>query len=104
MSAQLRDLEERLHSLGMQSARSVANVKTLALPPAAAGAADYLGIAAEITIPTVLAACVLTAPLQWRSQRRDAIRTSPVGYLFRIDRKLNAVSLASRIARRWPRH
>lgn len=103
-SAQLRDLEERLHSLGMQSARSVANVKTLALPPVAAGAADYLGIAAEITTPTVLAACVLTAPLQWRSQRRNAIRTSPVGYLFRIDRKLNAVSLASRIARRWPRH
>ncbi|ATL67386.1 hypothetical protein CRH09_15445 [Nocardia terpenica] len=101
--AQLQQLEERLRSLGLQSVRSVANVKTLALPPIAAAAADYLGIGAEITTPTVLAACVLTAPVQWRSQRRDTIRTSPVGYLFRIDRKLNAASLASRITRRWPR-
>lgn len=99
---QLTQLRERLRSLGLESVRAVVNVKSVALPPLAAMAAETIGLSPAITGPAALAACVVTAPVQWRRQRRAAIRESPVGYLFRIDRALNPARQIDRLRRIWP--
>jgi hypothetical protein len=45
--------------------------------------------------------CVLGAPLQWRRQRKAAIRESPVGYLLRIEQTLDPPGLLNRLRRSW---
>ncbi|MFI7122686.1 DUF6236 family protein [Amycolatopsis sp. NPDC049868] len=102
VSGQLEQLRERLRSVGLESARALVNVKSVALPPLAAAAAGAVGLSPAITGPAALAACVVTAPTQWRRQRREAIRESPVGYLFRINQELNPVKLIERLRRVWP--
>lgn len=103
VTGQLRQLRERLRSVGLESARALVNVKSVALPPLAALAAETTGLSPAITGPAALAACVVTAPTHWRRQRRTAIRESPVGYLFQIDQTLNPAKLIDRLRRAWPR-
>ncbi|MFE5566603.1 DUF6236 family protein [Amycolatopsis japonica] len=102
VTGQLEQLRERLRSVGLESARALVNVKSVALPPLAAAAAGTIGLSPAVTGPAALAACVVTAPTQWRRQRREAIRESPVGYLLRIDQKLNPAKLIDRLRRTWP--
>ncbi|MFI7680946.1 DUF6236 family protein [Actinophytocola sp. NPDC049390] len=102
VTSQLTQLRERLRSVGLESTRALVNVKSVALPPLAAMTAETIGLSPEITGPAALAACIVTAPAQWRRQRRTTIRESPVGYLFQIDQALNPDKLIGRLRRTWP--
>ncbi|MGH4013481.1 MAG: DUF6236 family protein [Pseudonocardiaceae bacterium] len=102
VTARLNDLRERLRSVGLGSVRALANVKSVALPPLAAVAADAAGLPPAITVPAAVAACVAGAPIQWRRDRRITIRESPVAYLFQLQRTLNPTSLIDRLRRAWP--
>jgi hypothetical protein len=99
---QLTQLRERLRSVGLESARALVNLKSVTLPPLAAMAAETIGLSPAVTGPAVLAACVVTAPAQWRRQRQASIRESPVGYLLRVDQTLNPGTLIDRLRRTWP--
>ncbi|MBF6062008.1 hypothetical protein IU500_19335 [Nocardia terpenica] len=101
ISQQLTGLRERLQSVGLDSVKALANVKSITLPPLAAAAADIAGLPPAITTPAALALCILHAPVEWRMQRRAAIRESPVGYLFRIEETLNPPTLIERLRRSW---
>ncbi|WP_157110792.1 DUF6236 family protein [Nocardia anaemiae] len=103
VSTQLAQLREQLRSIGLESARAMVNVKSVALPPLVGMAAETIGLSPAITGPAALAACVVTAPAQWRGHRRTTIQESPVGYLFRIDQELNPAKLIDRLRRTWPR-
>ena len=96
---QLKELREHLRSVGLESVRALANVKSVALPPLAAAAAQTVGLSPAITGPTALAAVVAGVPAKLRQDRKNAIKESPVGYLFRIEQSLNPASLAERIRR-----
>jgi hypothetical protein len=102
VTTQLTELRERLRSVGLESARALVNVKSVGLPPLAAMTAETIGLSPAVTGPAVLAACVVSAPAQWRRQRQAAIRESPVGYLFQIDEALNPAKLINRLRRAWP--
>ncbi|MBF6329593.1 DUF6236 family protein [Nocardia transvalensis] len=101
VTTHLSELRERLRSIGLDSVTAVANVKTVALPPLAAALAETAGLPATVTGPAALAACVLGAPIQWRRDRRAAVRQSPVGYLFRIEESLDPPGLIDRLRRSW---
>lgn len=100
--ARLTDLRERLRSVGLESVRALANVKSVALPPLVALAADTVGLPPAITVPAAVAACVAGAPMQWRRERRAAIRESPVAYLFQLERTLDPTTLIDRLRKAWP--
>jgi hypothetical protein len=99
VSRKLEELRERLRSVGLESVRALANVKSLALPPVIATAAQSAGLSPLATGSAVLAASMMSAPAKFRKKRRQAISESPVGYLFRVDRELNAATLAERVSR-----
>jgi hypothetical protein len=101
VTKQLSALRERLRSIGLESARAVANIKSVGLPPLAAMLAETAGLPPTVTGPTVLAACVVSAPSRWRQDRRTAIRESPAGYLFRIEQELSPTTLIGRLRRTW---
>lgn len=103
VNIQLTELRERLRSVGMESVRALANIKSVALPTLAAKAAEIIGLSPTVTASAALAACVVSAPADWRRKRRAAIRDSPVGYLFRIDQALNPRTLIDRLRRSWPK-
>ncbi|WP_410630966.1 DUF6236 family protein [Amycolatopsis sp. cmx-4-83] len=103
VTMQLTQLRERLRSVGLDSVKAVANIKSVALPPLADAAAQTAGLPPAITGSAALAACVLSAPVQWRRQRRDAIRACPVGYLFQLERKLNPATMIEKLRSSWPR-
>jgi hypothetical protein len=102
VTAQLSELRERLRSVGLESIHALANVKSVALPPLAALAAETAGVPAAFTVPAALAACVVSAPVQWRRQRRAAIEESPVSYLFQLEQQVNPPTLIDRLRRVWP--
>ena len=102
VTAQLNQLQERLRSVGLDSAQALANVKSVALPPLAALAAGTVGVPASVTVPAAVAACVVSAPVHWRRQRRTAIKESPVSYLFQLKQELNPGTLIDRLRRAWP--
>jgi hypothetical protein len=102
VTVRLSDLRERLRSVGLGSVRALANVKSVALPPLAAVAADAVGLPPVITVPAAVAAYVAGAPIQWRRDRRAAIRESPVAYLFQLKRTLNPTTLIDRLRTAWP--
>jgi hypothetical protein len=102
VTLRLRELEERLRSVGLESVHALATVKSMALPPLAALIAGSAGIPATVTAPAALAACVLGAPVRWRGQRRTELRDSPVSYLFHLDRALDPGTLLDRLRRVWP--
>lgn len=102
VTARLNDLRERLRSVGLGSVRALANVKSVALPPLAAVAADTVGLPPAITVPAAVAACVAGAPIQWRRDRRVAIRESPVAYLFQLTQALDPTTLIDRLRKAWP--
>jgi uncharacterized protein DUF6236 len=102
VTALLNDLRERLRSVGLEAVRAVANVKSVALPPLAAVAADTAGLPPAVTVPAAVAACVAGAPIQWRRDRRAAIQESPVAYLFQLKRTLDPTTLLDRLRRAWP--
>ncbi|WIX82241.1 DUF6236 family protein [Amycolatopsis carbonis] len=99
---QLKQLRDRLRSVGLESVRGVVNVKSVAPPALVTIAADTVGLSPAIAGSATMAACVVAAPAQWRRQRRAAIRESPVGYLFQLDRELNPTGLIDRLRRAWP--
>lgn len=103
VTMQLTQLRERLRSIGLDSIRALANIKSVALPPLAAAAAETAGLPPAVTGSAALAACVVTAPVQWRRQRRDAIRECPVGYLFQLEQTLNPATMIEKLRRSWPR-
>lgn len=98
---QLAQLREQLRSIGVDSVKALANAKSVTLPPLAAAAANIAGLSPTATGPAALAACILSAPVQWRRKRRSAIRESPIGYLFRIEQALNPPTLIDRLRRSW---
>jgi hypothetical protein len=102
VTGQLNELRERLRSDGLGSVRALANVKSVALPPLAALAADTVGLPPAVTVPAAVAACVAGAPIQWRRDRRDAIQKSPVAYLFQLERTLDPTTFMNRLRRAWP--
>ncbi|MEU3558646.1 DUF6236 family protein [Kitasatospora sp. NPDC006786] len=100
--ARLDDLDDRMRSAGLETARALANVKSVALPPLAAAAAEAVGVTPALTVPAVVAGCIVGAPLQWRRKRREIVQESPVGYLFQLKRALGPDTLISRLRRAWP--
>ncbi|MBG0853673.1 hypothetical protein I2W78_17915 [Streptomyces spinoverrucosus] len=102
VSAQLGELRERLRSVGLESVWALANVKSVALPPLAALAAQTAGVPAAFTVPAAVAACVVSAPVQWRRQRRAALEESPVSYLFQLEQEISPPTLIDRLRRVWP--
>jgi hypothetical protein len=101
VTARLNDLRERLRSVGLESVRALANVKSVALPPLVAVAAETVGLPSALTAPAAVAACVAGAPIQWRRDRREAVRESPVAYLFRLERALTPTTLIDRLRKAW---
>src|SRR6266540_7174719 len=63
---QLEQLRERLRSVRVESVRALVNVKSVALPPLAAMAAQAVALSPAVMGGTAVAACVLSAPAQWR--------------------------------------
>ncbi|WP_405652349.1 DUF6236 family protein [Streptomyces sp. NBC_00019] len=99
----LNDLDDRMRGAGLKTARAVANVRSVALPPLAAVAANAVGVNPALTVPAVVAGCVVGAPLQWRRKRREIAQESPVGYLFQLKRALGPDTLIDKLRRVWPR-
>ncbi|RKT82696.1 hypothetical protein SAMN05421805_104167 [Saccharopolyspora antimicrobica] len=97
VAKQLDDLRERLRSIGLESVRALANIKTFALPPLAATAAQFAGINPAITGSAAVATCLASVPVQARNERRQAMRESPVGYLFRVGQEFDPATLANRV-------
>ncbi|QRP47438.1 DUF6236 family protein [Amycolatopsis sp. FDAARGOS 1241] len=102
VTEQLKHLSEQLRSVGLESVKAVGNVKSIAPPALVTMAADAVGLSPAIAGSATAAACVLAAPVQWRRERHAAIRESPVGYLFRLDRELSPAKLNDRLRRAWP--
>jgi len=102
VTTQLDELRERLRSVGLGSAYALADVKSVALPPLAAMATGAIGVPTSLTVPAAVAACVLTAPVHWRRQRRTALAESPVSYLFHLEKGLGPSSLIDRLHKAWP--
>ncbi|MFF2938046.1 DUF6236 family protein [Streptomyces mirabilis] len=98
----LSDLDDRMRGAGLETARALANVRSVALPPLAAVAADAVGVNPKLTVPAVVAGCVVGAPLQWRRKRREIAQESPVGYLFQLKRALGPDTLIDKLRRAWP--
>ncbi|MFZ3599063.1 DUF6236 family protein [Streptomyces sp. BH104] len=98
----LDDLDERMRGAGLETARALANVRSVTLPPLAALAADAVGVTPAVTVPAVVAGCVVGAPLQWRRKRRELMQESPVGYLFQLRRALGPDTLIDKLRRAWP--
>ncbi|MEV0783782.1 DUF6236 family protein [Streptomyces sp. NPDC050423] len=98
----LNDLDDRMRGAGLETARAVANVRSVALPPLAAIAANAVGINPALTVPAVVAGCIVGAPLQWRRKRREIAQESPVGYLFQLKRALGPDTLVDKLRRTWP--
>lgn len=103
ITVQLKQLRERLRSVGLEPVRALANVKSVTLPPLAAMVADTVGMSPVISGSTALAATVVSTPTRWRNKRKTTIEESPVGYLFRIEQTLNPTTLIDRLRRSWPR-
>jgi hypothetical protein len=101
--ARLNDLDDRMRNAGLETARALANVRSVALPPLAALAADAVGVTPALTVPAVVAGCIVGAPLQWRRKRREIAQESPVGYLFQLKRALGPDTLIDKLRRAWPR-
>jgi hypothetical protein len=101
VNTRLEQLRERLRSVRVESVRALVNVKSVALPPLAAMAAQAVALSPAVMGGTAVAACVLSAPAQWRRRRQTAIRESPVGYLFRIDKALKPDGLIKRLRQSW---
>lgn len=99
----LSDLDDRMRGAGLETVRALANVRSVALPPLAAVAADAVGVNPTLTVPAVVAGCVVGAPLQWRRKRREIAQESPVGYLFQLKRALGPDTLIDKLRRAWPR-
>ncbi|MGW1679529.1 DUF6236 family protein [Saccharopolyspora sp. NPDC002376] len=97
VSRQLADLRERLRSVGLESVRALANIRTFALPPLAATAAQLAGVSPAVTGPAAVATCLASVPVRTRSERRKAVKESPVGYLFRVGQELDPASLTDRL-------
>ncbi|MGW3465491.1 hypothetical protein ACWDE9_40690 [Streptomyces olivaceoviridis] len=74
----------------------------MALPPLAAVAAEAVGVNPTLTVPAVVAGCIVGAPLQWRRKRREIAQESPVGYLFQLKRALGPDTLIDKLRRAWP--
>ncbi|MGW4486457.1 DUF6236 family protein [Amycolatopsis sp. NPDC004368] len=102
VTKQLKQLRDRLRSVGLESVRGVVNVKSVAPPALVTMAADTVGLSPTIAGTASAAACVLAAPVQWRRQRRAAVRECPAGYLFRLERELTPTKLIDRLRRAWP--
>ncbi|MEU8527101.1 DUF6236 family protein [Streptomyces sp. NPDC048629] len=100
--ARLDDLDDRMRGAGLETARALANVRSVALPPLAALAADAVGVAPALTVPAVVAGCVVGAPFEWRRRRREIAQESPVGYLFQLKRALGPDTLIDKLRRAWP--
>ncbi|MFE2726856.1 DUF6236 family protein [Kitasatospora sp. NPDC059327] len=98
----LDDLDDRLRGAGLETARALANVRSVALPPLAALAANAVGVTPALTVPAVVAGCIVGAPLQWRRKRREIAQESPVGYLFQLKRALGPDTLIDKLRRAWP--
>lgn len=98
----LDDLDDCMRSAGLETARALANVRSVALPPVAAVAANAVGVTPALTVPAVVAGCVVGAPLQWRRKRREIVQESPVGYLFQLKRALGPDTLIDKLRRAWP--
>ncbi|MFD8079079.1 DUF6236 family protein [Streptomyces sp. NPDC059718] len=98
----LDDLDERMRGAGLETARALANVRSVALPPLAAVAANAVGVTPALTVPAVVAGCVVGAPLQWRRRRRKIAQESPVGYLFQLKRAIGPDTLIDKLRRTWP--
>jgi hypothetical protein len=96
---QLKELRERLRSVGLESVRALANIKSVALPPVAAAVAQTAGLSPTVTGPAVAVACIASVAGRIRKGRRDVIKESPVGYLFQLERELDPASLAERVRR-----
>ncbi|WP_331446781.1 DUF6236 family protein [Streptomyces xanthochromogenes] len=98
----LGELDERMRGAGLETARALANVKSVALPPLAAFAAEAVGVSPTLTVPAVVAGCIVGAPVQWRHRRREIAQESPVGYLFQLQRALGPHTLIDKLRRAWP--
>lgn len=98
----LDDLDDLMRGAGLETARALANVRSVALPPLAALAADAVGVTPALTVPAVVAGCVVGAPLEWRRKRREIAQESPVGYLFQLKRTLGPDRLIDKLRRAWP--
>ncbi|MEV4927058.1 DUF6236 family protein [Streptomyces roseoverticillatus] len=98
----LNDLDDRMRGAGLETARALANVRSVALPPLAAVAANAVGVTPALTVPAVVAGCIVGAPLQWRRKRREIAQESPVGYLFQLKRALGPDTLIDKLRRAWP--
>jgi hypothetical protein len=97
VARELAELRERLRSVGLESAKALVNIKPVALPPLLAGAANLVGVNPVVTGAAGVATCLAAVPLQAREQRRELVRQSPVGYLFRIGRELNPEGLSKTV-------
>ncbi|WP_156993160.1 DUF6236 family protein [Pseudonocardia acaciae] len=102
VNAQLAGLRERMRSVGLEAARAVMDVKSVGMPSLVDMVAELTGMPRIIRGPAVLAACIVSAPSRWRRNRRQDIRESPVGYLFRIQNELNPTTLIDRLRQAWP--
>ncbi|MFI6090704.1 DUF6236 family protein [Streptomyces sp. NPDC051218] len=100
--ARLDDLDDCMRSAGLETARALANVRSVALPPMAAVAANAVGVTPALTVPAVVAGCIVGAPLQWRRRRRELAQESPVGYLFQLKRAIGPDTLIDKLRRAWP--
>ncbi|MGW7075314.1 DUF6236 family protein [Streptomyces sp. NPDC054866] len=98
----LDDLDDCMRSAGLETARALANVRSVALPPVAAVAANAVGVTPALTVPAVVAGCIVGAPLQWRRKRREIAQESPVGYLFQLKRALGPDTLIDKLRKAWP--
>lgn len=98
----LDDLDDRMRNAGLETARALANVRSVALPPLVAAAANAVGVTPALTVPAVVAGCIVGAPLQWRRKRREIVQESPVGYLFQLKRALGPHTLIDTLRRAWP--
>lgn len=91
----LEDLRHAMRGLGVDTALGAASIK-FEFPAAAALAAGWA--AGQPVVAGAGAAFGLGAWYRnWRSSRRDQVRASPVGYLWRVERNLKTADLLRRI-------
>lgn len=98
IAAKLAELRTGLRKLGLESARGIANIKSVALPPVAVATAEAAGLTPTITTSAVLAACLVGVPAKLRSKRRETIKESPVGYLFQMREAVKPAGVVRRIS------
>jgi hypothetical protein len=104
------DLDEKLRQINLQPARAVLAMKSLELPAvvaaavsAAAAATPVHAIPAGVAAGGVVAARFITSSVDARSKKRQALASSPAGYLLGLQEHLTPSSTVGRLRRTMQR-